>query len=144
MGWHHREVQGHHLLAKQRPGPHYAEVRVSVEQRTQPTVYISPNAFSWLRQAYGDNAKEGPGLDEFKQEALDGATFALTEAGVGGEVTVTEIRFQTRRYCRGRRAFRCGLRSVGGTRISTERPTVDRRRRRSLPGTMTRASRSCG
>jgi hypothetical protein len=75
-----------------RPGPHYARVGVTVEPRTQRTVHISPNAFSWLREAYGDKAREGPGLAKYKQqEALDGATFALIEAGVGGEVTVIEI-----------------------------------------------------
>jgi uncharacterized protein (AIM24 family) len=84
-------VEGTHRLAQQRPGPHYALVRVTIEPRTQRTVYISPNAFSWLHATYGYKAKEGPALEDYKSEALSGAMFALEDAEVGGEVTVTEI-----------------------------------------------------
>src|SRR5580704_9097855 len=86
-------MDGDHRLVQQRPGPHYALVRVVLEPRTQRTVYISPNAFSWLREAYGDGAREGPGHVDLKQEAVEGASFALVDAAFGGEVTVTEIRY---------------------------------------------------
>jgi hypothetical protein len=66
---------------------------VTIRPRTQRTVYISPNAFSWLRIAYGEKAKEGPALDRYKTEAASGAMFALAEANSGGEVTVTEIHY---------------------------------------------------
>jgi hypothetical protein len=86
-------VDGDHRLVQQRPGPHDALVRVAVEPRKQRTVSISPNAFTWLREAYGDGTKEGPGHVDLKQEAAEGASFALVDAGLGGEVTVTEIRY---------------------------------------------------
>ncbi len=88
-------MKGSYLLYQQRPGPHYALVRVLLEPRTQRSAVVSPNAFSWLREAYGDRANEGPGLDAYKHEAVSGAIYALDQNATGGEVTVTEIQYLT-------------------------------------------------
>jgi hypothetical protein len=86
-------MEGEFRIAHQSPVPHYAMVRVSVEPLTSRHAEVSPNAFSWLRDAYGPGAATGPAHDDYKREATTGAMYALEEAGVGGAVTILDIRY---------------------------------------------------
>lgn len=90
---HHEVMDGEFRLVQQSPVPHYATVRVTWEALTNPSAAVSPNAFAWLLEAYGPNARTGPAHSEWMAEATSGAMYALREAGVAGHVTITHIHY---------------------------------------------------
>jgi hypothetical protein len=86
-------MDGTFALLKQRPN-HVGIVSVEVEAQTQRNVFVSPNAFSWLKGAYGEKAStQNEWIETLKHEASSGVMFALAEADVGAEVTITRIEF---------------------------------------------------
>lgn len=56
----------------------YAQVTVEVTACEEPDVVMGTDAFGWRRDRYGPDAWPCPYDDDLRQEAIDGARYALT------------------------------------------------------------------
>lgn len=77
---------------------HLADVTVRVDEISggEPHLLVAPNAFSWLKDVYGEDAWDWPRVHGYRLGALRGVVYALTHAAepimlAGLSLTVTKI-----------------------------------------------------
>lgn len=72
---------GHYKLAQQSGGLGlFAEVRVTLSERSHAATVVADSAFAWLKEDYGPDAWEWAECDEFRSAAVRAADFALEHA----------------------------------------------------------------
>lgn len=91
---HTAPMDGAFLFAKQSPpANHYARVAVTVELGPNRRATIAPDAFSWLLDEIGPNARVPSADHPCALEATAGALFGLDDAGLDGHVLITDIQW---------------------------------------------------
>ena len=87
------DLSGEYRLLQQRPGPHYAAVRVTAASSPRRAPVVAADAFDWLAEVYGAGYGVGPATEEYRVEATSGATYALGVAASSATVSIREIRY---------------------------------------------------
>lgn len=85
-------MDGEYWLKRQQRVGHWAKVRVRISPGAPQQVQVAPDACAWIAGLHGEGRTTAvPG--DLRAGAEAGAMFALSEAGVTGLVTVTEIKY---------------------------------------------------